>query len=165
MAPGVSIAGGPAQPAAQVLLGHKAMKQIADALELLTAQHDAISAALTRIPAVAASDLARALGELADQVATHLTVEEQFLSMIGIASPVAADDELRLALAELLAIDMASPALARHVATFSERWTAHTASQEQTIFIALAETLAPAVLADIGTQLGAQAEQARCLAA
>jgi hypothetical protein len=141
------------------------MKPIADALELLTAQHDAISVELGRLPAASVSALARALGELADQVATHLAVEEQFLSMIGIASPVVAHGELRLALAELLAMDMTSPALAGAVAAFTERWTAHATAQEQTIFISLAETLAPAVLEDIGTKLGARSADARCLAA
>jgi hypothetical protein len=141
------------------------MKQIADALELLTAQHDAISTELARIPAVPTGELARTVGELADQVATHLAVEEQFLSTVGLASPVAAHDELRLAVAELLAVDVTSPALAECVAAFTARWTAHAESQEQTMFIALAELLAPSVLEDIGLQLGAQSEQARCLAA
>jgi hemerythrin len=140
------------------------MKQIADALELLTAQHDAISVELARIPAVEASELVRALGGLADLVTTHLAVEEQFLSEIGIASS-GANDELRLELAELLAMEMTSPELATRVAAFTQRWTAHAESQEQTIFIWLAETLAPAVLEDIGAELGARSAQSHCLAA
>jgi hemerythrin len=141
------------------------MKPIADALELLTAQHDAISVELARIPTVETSSLARLLGELADEIATHLAVEEQFFSMIGIAASVVVHDDLRLALADLLAADTTSPSLPARMAAFTERWTAHARSQEQSIFIALAEILAPEVLEDIGVQIGARAAESRCLAA
>lgn len=141
------------------------MKQIADALELLTAQHDDIAAELAAIPTVEASGLARALGALADDVATHLAVEAQFLATLGIHAPEAEHDHLRAALAELLAMDMASPALGARIAAFTARWSAHATTQEHTMFIALAETLEPSVLADIGTQLGAWSAQSRCLAA
>jgi hypothetical protein len=141
------------------------MKRIADALELLTAQHEAISVVLAKIPTVEVSGLARALGELADQVATHLTIEEQFLAMLGISDSAAAHDELRLALAGVLAMDMTSPELSDRVAAFAARWTAHATSQEHAIFISLAETVTPHVLEDIGLQLGAWSEQSRCLAA
>jgi hypothetical protein len=141
------------------------MKRIADALELLTAQHEAISLELTELPTVQVSDLARALGELADQVATHLAVEEQFLAMLGISDSVSARNELRLALADILAMDMTSPELNRCIAAFATRWNAHATSQEHTIFISLAEIVTPHVLEDIGLQLGAWSEQSRCLAA
>jgi hemerythrin superfamily protein len=55
--------------------------------------------------------------------------------------------------------------LEARVAEFAERWTAHAASEEQTIFIWLAEILAPAVLEDIGAELGARSAQSHCLAA
>lgn len=141
------------------------MKKIADALELLTSQHDAISLELARIPTVGPSEIARAIGGLADLVATHLVVEEQFLSTIGIAAPAGAHDELRLGLADLLAVEITSPELAVRIATFTERWNEHAAAQEQTIFIWLAETLAPTVLEDIGTALGARSAQSHCIAA
>jgi hypothetical protein len=141
------------------------MKRIIDALELLTAQHEAISSELDEIRTVKTSQLARALGELADQVATHLTVEEQFLNLLGLAVPHDEHDALRLALADILASDMSSPELHARIAAFSERWTEHTGSQEEAMFIALAETVTPRVLEDIGMQLGAWSEQSRCLAA
>ena len=141
------------------------MKRIADALELLTAQHEAISAELAKISTVEVSGLARALGELADQVATHLAIEEQFLAMIGIAEAADAHDELRLGLAGILAMDLTSPELSAGVAAFTTRWTAHATAQEHAIFISLAETLPPGVLEDIGLQLGAWSERSRCLAA
>lgn len=141
------------------------MKRIADALELLTAQHEAIAVELSKIPTVEVSGLARALGELADQVTTHLAVEEMFMETLGIASTDSEHKELRLALASILAMDMTSPELSNCIAEFATRWTAHAAEQEYTIFIALAETLQPDVLEDIGLQLGAWSEQSRCLAA
>lgn len=141
------------------------MKRIIDALELLTAQHEAISSELAEISTVEVNALARALGELADQVATHLTVEEQFLTMLGLVVPTVEHDELRLALADILASDLSSPELSTRIADFSERWVAHSGSQEQTIFIPLAETIMPHVLKDIGMQLGTWSEQSRCLAA
>jgi hypothetical protein len=141
------------------------MKRIIDALELLTAQHDAISSELEEIGTVEVSSLARALGELADQIATHLAVEEQFLTTLGLAVPAVEHGELRLALADILASDLRSPELSTRIAAFSERWAAHAGSQEQAIFIPLAETITPHVLEDIGTQLGTWSEQSRCLAA
>lgn len=141
------------------------MKPIADALELLTAQHDDIAAVLETIPSLAARDLARALGELADHVATHLAAEEQFLATLGIRTPADEHDALRAALAEILVMDMASPALGARIDAFAALWTSHATAQEHTMFIALAETLEPSVLADIGLQLGAWSAQSRCLAA
>lgn len=140
------------------------MKRIVDALELLTAQHEAISVELTRIPTVELSGLVRALGELADQVATHLIIEEQFMAVLGITQAASAHDELRLALTDILAMEVTSPHLNARIAAFSARWTEHAVSQD-TIFIALAETLTPEVLEDIGLQLGARSDQSRCLAA
>jgi hemerythrin len=147
------------------LLVSIAMKQIADALELLTAQHEVISIELVRIGTVAPSEWAHPLGELADQVATHLAIEEQFLSTHGIAVDVASHDELRSALADLLAVNLSSPAAAEQLARFTERWTAHATAQDHSIFIALAELLTPDLLKDVGLQLGAWAEQSRCIAA
>jgi hypothetical protein len=100
------------------------MKQIVDALELLTAQHEAISSELDEIRTLEVSALARAVGELADQVATHLTVEEQFLTMLGLAVSTE-HGELRLALADILASDLSSPELSMRIAAFSERWATH----------------------------------------
>jgi len=141
------------------------MKQIADALELLTAQHEAISVELGRVSTVPPSEWAHPLGELADQVATHLAIEAQFLSTHGIAVDVAGHDELRSALADLLVVDLSSPAAAAQLARFTEQWTAHATPQDHNIFVALAELLTPEALKDVGLQLGAQAEQSRCIAA
>ena len=152
------------QASARRLLTLADMKRIADALELLTAQHEAISGALTKISTVEGSGLVHALGALADQVTTHLSIEEQFLTMLGISVPAFAHDELRLALTEILASDMASPDLSARVEAFAVRWTTHAAAQDQT-FISLAELVTPAVLEDIGLQLGAWSEKSRCLAA
>lgn len=141
------------------------MKDIIDALELLTAQHEAISSDLDEISTVEVSALARAIGELADQVTTHLAVEEQFLTMLGLTVPAVEHGELRLALADILASDLSSPELSARIAAFSECWEAHSRSQEQAIFISLAETITPHVLEDIGTQLGMWSEQSSCIAA
>ena len=141
------------------------MKQIVDALELLTAQHEAIAVELVRVGTVPASEWAHPLGELADQVATHLVIEEQFLSTLGIAVDVASHDELRSALADLLVVNLSSPAAVEQLARFTERWTAHSTAQDHSMFVALAELLTPDVLKDVGLELGARAEQARCIAA
>lgn len=141
------------------------MKQIADALELLTAQHEAISAELARIGTMQPRTWAQPLGELADQVATHLAVEEHFLSTLGMTIDVAGHDELRSALADLMVAELSAPAVPALLARFTERWTAHATAQDHHMFITLAEVLAPEVLADIGLQLGPWAEQSRCIAA
>ena len=132
------------------------MKRIADALELLTAQHDEISTLLTKRPLDAL-----AIGELADLVTTHLAAEEQFLEILEVGTE---HDELRLAVAEILAADMGSPRLAELVDEFATRWNAHTTSQEH-VFEALAETITPAVLERIGLQLGEWAAHSHVLAA
>ena len=141
------------------------MKQIADALELLTAQHEDICLELSRVGTLAPSEWAHPLGELADQVATHLAIEEQFLSTLGIAVDALGHDELRSALADLLVVNLGSTAAAEQLARFTERWTAHAAAQDHSMFVALAELLAPDMLKDVGLQLGAWAEQSRCIAA
>lgn len=140
------------------------MKRIVDALELLTAQHEAIAVQLAKIPTVELSRLDRAIGELADQVTTHLAIEEQFLAMLGISIPVSDHDELRVTLAELLAMELTSPEVRTCTAGFAARWSAHATSQEAT-FISLAEIVTPDVLGGIGVQLAKWSEQSRCLAA
>lgn len=141
------------------------MHPIVDALELLTAQHEAISAGLASMRTVQRHGLAQPLGALADQIATHLAVEERFLASLGLAVDAAAHDELRGAVAELLVMDLSSPAVDEHVARFADQWTAHTAAQDHTMFVTLAELVSPAVLEDIGSELGTWAEQTRCIAA
>lgn len=141
------------------------MKQIADALELLTAQHEDVAIALAALTTLDRDALPGALGALADQVATHLSVEEQFLTMLGLHVPLVEHAALRSALAELFTTDVESDALPARLREFETRWSAHAATQEHQIFIALAETLAPAVLTDLGTQLGTWSEQSRCVAA
>jgi len=141
------------------------MKQIVDALELLTAQHEAISVELDRVRTVPPCEWALPLGELADQVTTHLAIEEQFLSTLGLAVDIARDDELRSTLADLLAVNLSSPAATEQLARFTERWTAHASAQDHSMFVALAELLTPETLKDAGLQLGAWTEQSRCIAA
>ncbi|HEY0191059.1 MAG TPA: hemerythrin domain-containing protein [Kofleriaceae bacterium] len=140
------------------------MKQIADALELLTAQHEEISVALAQLPTGDVRALPRALGELADQVATHLAIEEQFMATLGLTTASAEHDEVRGELAELLVMELSSPELSARIEDFAARWTRHSSGQEQT-FVALAETLSADVLAGIGVQLGELSERSRCLAA
>lgn len=141
------------------------MKPISDALELLTAQHEAISVDLTTLDRLSAGERARTLGVLADQIATHLAVEEQFLATLGMVVPTRDNDELRAAVAELLITDVTSPELGARLAAFAQRWEAHTESQDHAMFIALAEVVEPSVLSDIGAQLGTWSESSRCLAA
>lgn len=150
---------------ARELLAHGDMKRIVDALELLTAQHETISAELAVLPTVDASRFANVLGELADQITTHLVIEEQFLTMLGISIPVFEHEGLRLAVAELLAVEMTSPALRDRIDTLTARWSAHAAPQDEAIFISLAEIVTPKLLEEIGAQLGTWSEQSRCLAA
>src|SRR3569833_1614601 len=51
------------------------MKEIADALELLTAQHDDITTLLADLPDLDGARFALGLGALADKIATHLAAE------------------------------------------------------------------------------------------
>jgi hypothetical protein len=151
--------------AAWALLWCSDMKQIADALELLTAQHDEIAAKLEAIAMTKPGQLARALGELVDLVTTHLAVEEQFLATLGMCVPAAEHEALRAALTEMLALDVSSSALRAQLDAFAAQWREHADSQEHSMFIALAELLPPDVLEAIGRQLGAWSAQSRCLAA
>ena len=141
------------------------MKQIVDALELLTAQHEDVAVRLAMLPTMERSQLAGAFGELADRVTTHLAVEEQFLSTLGLSVPVTEHAELRTALAELLATELDSSKLSNRLQALTTRWAHHASPQEQQIFIALAETLPSNVLADLGVHLSSCAEQSRCIAA
>ncbi len=67
--------------------------------------------------------------------------------------------------AELLAVELTSAELRTCIAGFAARWSTHATSQEEAVFISLAEIVTPDVLGSIGLQLGTWSEQSRCLAA
>jgi hypothetical protein len=140
------------------------MKRIADALELLTAQHDEITTILNALRGLDGYELAHALGDLADRVATHLSVEEEFLGMFEAPAASEAED-LRQMLAEILVMDLSARDMPARIEAFAAHWRRHSLTQEHAVFIPLAESVTPAVLERIGTQLGEWSAQSRCLAA
>ena len=81
------------------------MKEIADALELLTAQHDDITTLLADLPDLEGERFALALGALADKIATHLVAEDELRKTLHLAA--AGDDRaIQRGLASIFALDL-----------------------------------------------------------
>ncbi|MEO8549990.1 MAG: hypothetical protein ABI678_08450 [Kofleriaceae bacterium] len=140
------------------------MKTIGDALELLTAQHDDIQNLLAGIPDLEGERLAHALGELADKVATHLVAENDLRKTLQLADD-GDDRALQRALTTIFALDLDAAEIRERIAEFTAMFREHAATQEQGVFIALAETINPDVLEQVGVRLSKWSERASVLAA
>jgi hemerythrin-like domain-containing protein len=139
------------------------MKRIADALELLTAQHDEIASLLTLLQHDA--DRVHLLGEVADQLATHLVCEHDLLEHLHIDE--IGDDHTRLqaALEAVFQTELTSSEMPARIARFSEIFARHVRWQEDVVFVTLAETISPDVLERIGAQLAKWSETSHVIAA
>lgn len=140
------------------------MHPIGDALELLTAQHDDIQNLLADLPELSGERLAHALGELADKVATHIVAEAELRKTLQLAD--SGDDRaLQRALTGIFALDLGDVEIRERIAEFAAMFRKHAATQEQGVFIALAETINPDVLEQVGARLSKWSERASVLAA
>jgi hemerythrin-like domain-containing protein len=139
------------------------MKRIADALELLTAQHDEIASLLTLLQHD--SDRVHLLGEVADQLATHLVCEHDLLEHLHIDE--IGDDHARVqaALEAVFQTELNASEMPARIARFSEIFARHVRWQEDVVFVTLAETISPDVLERIGAQLAKWSETSFVIAA
>lgn len=140
------------------------MKTIGDALELLTAQHDDIQNLLADLPDLQGERLAHALGELADKVATHIVAEADFRKTLKLADH-GDDRALQRALTTIFALDLGEAEIRERIADFASLFREHAATQEQGMFVALAETIDPDVLEQVGVRLSKWSHDATVLAA
>ncbi len=139
------------------------MKRIADALELLTAQHEELDALLVKTDTVPAAQRALALGALADKLATHLEAEEQLLELLAVKDYAGDHERVRTALAEVLAVDINSGEMPERIRTLAEILSKHSSWQEAVLFVMLAETVDANVLELVGQLLAEWAAKASCL--
>jgi hypothetical protein len=149
------------------------MNRAVDALELLTSQHDEIEALLMRLPTVDGERRALALGALADKLCTHLAAEQELLypyfaastRALGSHEPADEDELVKLALANLLALDLDSDELAARLSALHDLLESHSRWQEDQLFVELAETVPPEMLSGLGAQLLEWSEGSLCIAA
>ncbi len=135
------------------------MKAIADALELLTAQHEEISADITGLDTLVDQDLARALGELADKIATHLFVEGELRAQLHLVE-AKDSDALYHCLEEIFAARLDSTDVRDRIRDLETVFQTHATSQDDGTFMALADTISPEMLEQLGTRLGELAQGA-----
>jgi hypothetical protein len=140
------------------------MKRIVDALELLTAQHEQLELLLEKTDTVPVAQRALALGELADQLATHLEAEQQLLEILQVKDYADDHARVRAALAEVLALDLDSGEMPERIRTLDEILSKHSTWQEDVLFVMLAETVEPDVLELVGSLLAEWAAGSSCLA-
>jgi hypothetical protein len=140
------------------------MKEIADALELLTAQHDDITTLLADLPDLEGERFALGLGALADKVATHLVAEAELRKTLQLVD--SSDDRaIQRALASIFALDVDTTEMRDRIRELGAMFRKHAATQEQGMFVALAETISPDVLEQVGARLSKWSARASVLAA
>jgi hypothetical protein len=139
------------------------MPRISDPLELLTQQHDELIGLLDALASSNESARARALGELAEALPDHLAAEQELLyPIIGVQLPASVHDELvaehveiKRVLADLLWFGLDDAEAPRRIAMLRALLDGHTAYQEQELFEAAAEMLAPIDITVLGSRLSA----------
>ena len=139
---------------------------IVDALELLTAQHAQIEAALVEVAALAARDAdgrirTLALADLADKLTLHLALEQELLYP-GAGSLLSAEVyreliaehvEIKRVLAELYWIEGDDDRFAPGLATLQALLAMHETWQESELFERFAEQVPAPRLAELGREL------------
>lgn len=127
------------------------MKKIADALELLTAQHEQIIAGLSDAKQLRGDTLVRALGELADMIATHLVAEAELRTNLGMRETTDRE-QLMGSVTEILTTELDSAEMRAGIHTLEQQFRDHATSQDQE-FMALATLLEDETLVELGAQL------------
>jgi hypothetical protein len=137
------------------------MDRIADALELLTAQHDEIEQLLSVVSTSASPDTrSRARVELAEKLPIHLALEQELFypNMSSVISPdvlrelVAEHGEIKRILADLLWSELDDLEVRNEVCSLHDLFEVHRAWQESYLF----ETVAEARDHDELTSLGGE---------
>jgi hypothetical protein len=139
------------------------MPRISDPLELLTEQHDELLGLLDTLASSNEAARARAFADLAEALPDHLAAEQELLyPMIGAelssgvhAELLAEHGEIKRVLADLLWFGLDDADAPRRIATLRALLDGHTAYQEQELFEAAAETLAPIDITVLGSRLSA----------
>ena len=127
------------------------MKQIRDALELLTAQHEELDDLLDDV--MLAKDSAT-FATFADKLTTHLAAEQELLyPVIAKQIPLDVLDELlaehaaiKRVLADLVWRSTEDPEFAHTLTSLADLINGHCAWQEEELFLRAAETMSPAEL-------------------
>jgi hypothetical protein len=140
------------------------MNRIADALELLTSQHDEIDALIAELAATASpSTRNETISQLVEKLAIHLGLEQELfypavsaaLSPVVYAELLAEHGEIKRVLADMLWLESEDVRFARKLAALQslQRW--HSMWQERELFETLAETMNAEQLAELGSRLNA----------
>ena len=141
------------------------MNRPADALELLTDQHDAIEHLLEELITVPQEARAREFGKLADLLTTHLAVEQDlFYPSIAVpAKPeiLAEHDQIKRLVADLLWRELDDSELPR-LTDLTALVRRHITEQEA-LFMAVADAMPTGILRGMGAELRAQTESSLCI--
>jgi hypothetical protein len=139
------------------------MPRISDPLELLTQQHDELLGLLDALASSNEPARARAFAELAEALPDHLAAEQELLyPILGAQLAASVRDELvaehaeiKRVLADLLWFGLDDADAPRRIATMRALLDGHVAYQEQELFEAAAENLAPIDITVLGSRLSA----------
>ena len=146
-----------------------AMNRIADALELLTAQHDEIDSLLA-VVSTSGSPVVRsaAVSELAEKLTVHLAIEQEML--YPTVAQTLSDDvrreltsehvEIKRVLADLVWIDLDDSRFGLKLTTLQMLLEWHELWQEEQLFESLAESMSAAELEDLGERINGWLEVA-----
>lgn len=138
------------------------MTRIADALELLTAQHDEIDALLAEVSTAANADVrAHALDDLADKLTLHLAAEQQLLyprlrgtvSDEVLAELAVEHAEIKRVLAEVVWLEPDDEQFARKLTDLKALLLTHSVWQERDLFETVAEDRAADELSELGARI------------
>ena len=138
------------------------MNRIADALELLTSQHDEIDALIAELAATASpSARNETITQLVEKLSIHLALEQELfypavssaLSPAVYAELLAEHGEIKRVLADMLWLECEDARFARKLAALQSLQCWHSMWQERELFEKLAETMTPEQLTDLGSQL------------
>ncbi len=150
------------------------MTRIADALELLTAQHDEIEALVAELQTSANPTASNhTVGLLVDKVTVHLSLEQE-LFYPAVASALTTDvhaellaehAEIKRILADMLWLESEDMRFARKVAALENLLCWHSTWQERELFEKAAETLSANQLVDLGSRLHEYVDGSFALAA
>jgi hypothetical protein len=140
------------------------MNRIADALELLTAQHDDIDTLIAEL-ATSTNPSGRnaTLNQLVENLTLHLGLEQElFYPAVSSALSAEVREELRAEhaeikriLADMLWLESEDARFARKLTALQSLVAWHTIWQQEQLFVTVAETMSPEQLADLGAQMNA----------
>lgn len=140
------------------------MIRIADALELLTAQHDEIDALIADL-ATSTNPAVRnqTINDLVDKLTVHLALEQELLYP-AVSSALSGEvreelraehAEIKRILADMLWLESEDARFARKLTALQSLIAWHTTWQERELFERTAETMTPDQLADLGARVNA----------